>query len=506
MSRWWRGRHIPAAAVVPLVMEPTAAEPAPAAGKTAGGKAAGGKGYPPPVKAAGSKGAPSPPKGAGKAGGRGYPTPKPKPKGDPKKDWEKLQRIKQHKDEKYSQEIEDVDLSQIDESARRNRTKCPRCEKEIDEEYFQSHWDAHSTELLPWLYLGAYRNTQDEKELTVRTGITHILNVAGGECSMHEEIKMAVEAYNTERGLGFEYIKYNFTDTKDMNLLQQLDEVLAIMESRHAANPENHVLVHCVQGISRSASVVIAYLMKAERMGLREAYDYVKKRRSVADPRPEFLDQLGAFEKKLFGTSQPSLTSEEIFAGRHMLNLDAPPVPTHGGEAPIGATPKPAEAPAASRAEAFAAEAAGKFDMGALRTILDKLEKAAEQLTPEPPPRRARFTVYVDDAVEVATVDDFANLVQRIECAVEKLLGKPSTLDMLTERLEKAVGRLERAAAEVAPDALSSASSEAASAANWAAKLQTLLRRIEDSCGPLLGASSCSSGLASNAAQGTRGG
>lgn len=70
-------------------------------------------------------------------------------------------------------------------------------------------------------------------------------------------------------------------------------------------------------------------------MSLREAYDYVLRRRTIADPRKdrrtldvacseEFLDQLGIFECQLTGRSQPSLTGAEIFESRHLLNLDDP--------------------------------------------------------------------------------------------------------------------------------------------------------------------------------------
>jgi len=48
------------------------------------------------------------------------------------------------------------------------------------------------------------------------------------------------------------------------------------------------VLVHCHMGVSRSATVVIAYLMKYFHMTHREAYNFVKKKRSVINPNEGF--------------------------------------------------------------------------------------------------------------------------------------------------------------------------------------------------------------------------
>ncbi|CAJ1374647.1 unnamed protein product, partial [Effrenium voratum] len=278
------------------------------------------------------------PEGKGKGKGKGKPpppAPKAKPKGAPKAApkvmptagcgmselLKRVEAIGEKKDREESKEIEDIDLSQIDPSAARVRVKCPRCEKEVLEEYLQSHMTAHSSEILPWLFLGGKRNLDNDVELTVRTGITHVLNLANDVTPINDVVT-DVTAYNKERGLPFVYKKMSLGDTADQDILSVLEEALSFIQEAHEANVEHHVLVNCAQGVSRSASVVIAYLMKHQRMSLRDAYFHVRERRSIADPRKEFVDQLGRLEQQIFGLEQPTFTSQEAFEGRTLLNLD----------------------------------------------------------------------------------------------------------------------------------------------------------------------------------------
>ena len=62
------------------------------------------------------------------------------------------------------------------------------------------------------------------------------------------------------------------------------------------------VLVHCVAGISRSASLCLAYLMKYHRMSLKDAYNHIKDKRPQIRPNVSFVKQLMDFEQKLYGT------------------------------------------------------------------------------------------------------------------------------------------------------------------------------------------------------------
>ncbi|XP_071501196.1 dual specificity protein phosphatase 14-like [Diadema antillarum] len=60
-------------------------------------------------------------------------------------------------------------------------------------------------------------------------------------------------------------------------------------------------VVHCYAGRSRSASAVIAYLMKYEHMSLKQAHSHVRSRRAVIRPNPGFWKQLITYEHRLYG-------------------------------------------------------------------------------------------------------------------------------------------------------------------------------------------------------------
>ncbi|XP_063621759.1 dual specificity protein phosphatase 14 [Cydia splendana] len=61
------------------------------------------------------------------------------------------------------------------------------------------------------------------------------------------------------------------------------------------------VLVHCVAGVSRSVTLCLAYLIKWEKMTLRDAYHHMKIRRPQIRPNTGFFKQLIKYEERLFG-------------------------------------------------------------------------------------------------------------------------------------------------------------------------------------------------------------
>jgi len=59
------------------------------------------------------------------------------------------------------------------------------------------------------------------------------------------------------------------------------------------------VLVHCRAGVSRSATVVIAYLIAYHGYSLHDAFFLARSHRSVVTPNLGFLEKLGEYEESI---------------------------------------------------------------------------------------------------------------------------------------------------------------------------------------------------------------
>lgn len=68
----------------------------------------------------------------------------------------------------------------------------------------------------------------------------------------------------------------------------------------NAIKANESVLVHCKLGVSRSATIVIAYIMKKFRKPYLQAFNEVKSKRSLINPNPGFCEQLRLWEKMNF--------------------------------------------------------------------------------------------------------------------------------------------------------------------------------------------------------------
>lgn len=143
------------------------------------------------------------------------------------------------------------------------------------------------------LYLGDIFDANNERELQEKN-IKTVICVA-------EDVK--IQKYTNPANTSIQIYKYNLQDSYDCDISLYFDEISDIIHKQKS------VLVNCAAGISRSSTIVIAYLMKYYQLGLKDAFLYVRKRRNQICPNKKFMKYLIGYELKLFGNN--SLTYEE---------------------------------------------------------------------------------------------------------------------------------------------------------------------------------------------------
>ena len=140
--------------------------------------------------------------------------------------------------------------------------------------------------VLPYLYVGSKEDARD-LPLLLKLGVTHVLNAAAGLAPAHAD--------------RFVYLHIGLEDEKDEDVASAFAEASAFIEDARAGG--GVVLVHCAAGISRSVSLVLAWLVGEERMQLRAALALVRRRRPFACPNEGFRLALARFELRVAGAS-----------------------------------------------------------------------------------------------------------------------------------------------------------------------------------------------------------
>ena len=74
------------------------------------------------------------------------------------------------------------------------------------------------------------------------------------------------------------------------DILLALEGICVWVDNALASSP--NVLVHCVQGISRSGAVIVAYLMRQQAIDYESALELARESRAMIMPNSGFVDQL----------------------------------------------------------------------------------------------------------------------------------------------------------------------------------------------------------------------
>ena len=120
-------------------------------------------------------------------------------------------------------------------------------------------------------------------------GITHVLNVAEGVTAYH--VNLTGEFYE---GSGITYKGIRAEDSSKFSFKPYFAEICDFIEG--ALEKGGTVVVNCREGVSRSSTSVIAFLMLRRNLSLVEALTTVREKRNVV-PNQNFLKELIELEE-----------------------------------------------------------------------------------------------------------------------------------------------------------------------------------------------------------------
>lgn len=158
---------------------------------------------------------------------------------------------------------------------------------DIHYETYNSH---HSTQLfddnisciLPnQLYLTGDFGSRNINQINA-LGITNIINVSD-----------TLENYFAENSK-FKYLKIPIPDSPKIIITNYFPIAFEFIDT--AITNGEKVMIHCFAGKSRSASIIIGYLMKTQKIKFEDALKIVAKSRPCVEPNIGFLQQLLQYE------------------------------------------------------------------------------------------------------------------------------------------------------------------------------------------------------------------
>lgn len=148
-------------------------------------------------------------------------------------------------------------------------------------EAFSYFWD-NPTHVVDNIYLGSAYNAAYYDTLT-EFNIKVIINVTKEISNYYPD--------------NFIYIKYNLYDNNKHSIEKYLEKAYNDIKY-HQENTEGNILIHCYMGASRSASVVIYYLMRTKKRDdgtpytFDDALKFLKEKRPIVNPTFRFTKDL----------------------------------------------------------------------------------------------------------------------------------------------------------------------------------------------------------------------
>lgn len=146
--------------------------------------------------------------------------------------------------------------------------------------YIYNQFIADYNKISDRIYLGNIAGAQNP-ELYKKHNVKYVINLANQTYPKYNE---AI------------YLDIPIQDVPQTNIKQYFIPAINFINS--ALKNNGNIYIHCRAGVSRSATILLAYLIHSG-LSMKDALNYVNSKRDIINPNKGFWQQLMEFEKQI---------------------------------------------------------------------------------------------------------------------------------------------------------------------------------------------------------------
>ena len=146
-------------------------------------------------------------------------------------------------------------------------------------------------EILPYMYIGSDPSRLANLDTDLDTYLTAQKFTHRIDCTAHPTKETALPTF---------FITVTDDDKSTASLFQQLEQACDFIDAGKQQT-DFKILIHCVAGVSRSATVILYYLLtrRNQELSLAQLLQYMREKRPIVSPNPSFMRALCCVETKM---------------------------------------------------------------------------------------------------------------------------------------------------------------------------------------------------------------
>tara|TARA_B110000114_G_C14876803_1_gene311065 strand:+ start:150 stop:647 length:498 start_codon:yes stop_codon:yes gene_type:complete len=157
--------------------------------------------------------------------------------------------------------------------------------------YYISYNEFNADNIIDNIYIGNVYDAHNVDKLN-QYNIKNVISAVTGFDNMYDN--------------SFNHMSLNLIDNENQNIIHYfeitnhyIDNIISKNISSSSEYNKNKILIHCICGVSRSVTILLAYIIKKYNYTPIYALKLVQKKRHIANPNPNFMKQLWTYYKEI---------------------------------------------------------------------------------------------------------------------------------------------------------------------------------------------------------------